>query len=54
MQSDNMQGDVIEYLLKDPDRRAKLYLLAVGAVILTTIMIIVGMFILIAHVLGLI
>jgi hypothetical protein len=44
-----MSVDPIEYLLKDPDRRAKLYLLAVGALIMSTIFIIIGMFILIAY-----
>ena len=43
-----MREDPIEYLLKDPDRRAKLYLLVVGALIMSTIFIIIGMFILIA------
>lgn len=47
-----MQDDIIDYLLKDPDRRAKLYLIAAGALILSTIMIIIGMFIFIAHILG--
>lgn len=49
-----MEGDVIEYLLDDPDRRAKLYMVAVGAVIMSTIIIVIGMFILIAYALGLI
>jgi hypothetical protein len=44
-----MSVDPIEYILKDPDRRAKLYLLAVGALIMSTIFIIIGMFILIAY-----
>jgi hypothetical protein len=49
-----MEGDIIEYLLDDPDRRAKLYMVAVGAVIMSTVIIVIGMFILIAYVLGLI
>jgi hypothetical protein len=42
-----MSVDPIEYMLKDPDRRAKLYLLAVGALIMSTIFIVIGMIILI-------
>lgn len=49
-----MQVDPIEYLLKDPDRRAKLYLVVVGGMILSTVLIVIGMFILIAQILGLI
>jgi hypothetical protein len=49
-----MQVDLMEYILKDPDRRAKLYLLAVGAIILSTVLIVVGTFILLAKYMGLI
>jgi hypothetical protein len=49
-----MSIDPIEDILDDPDRRAKLFMLTVGAIILTTIMIAVGTIIFILIKLGVI
>ena len=47
-----MSADPLEDLMKDPDRRAKLYLLFVGVQILVTIMIVVGTLIFILRLVG--
>ncbi|MCC7558075.1 MAG: hypothetical protein KO217_05255 [Methanobacteriaceae archaeon] len=49
-----MTIDPIEDLLKDPDRRAKIYLIAAGLMIVSTILITVGTIIFIISVLGII
>lgn len=49
-----MSIDPLEEMFKDPDRRAKLYLLFVGVQILSTIMIVVGTLIFILWALGII
>jgi hypothetical protein len=49
-----MRRDPFDQYFKDPDRRAKLYLLSVGAMILTTILITVGTIIFILLLLGII
>jgi hypothetical protein len=46
--------DPIEDYFKDPDRRAKLYLLMTGAMILSTILITIGAIIFILIVVGVI
>lgn len=47
-----MSIDPLEEMFKDPDKRAKLYLLFVGAQILSTILIVIGTMILILWALG--
>ena len=47
-----MSADPLEDLMKDPDRRSKLYLLFVGVQILVTIMIVVGTLIFILRLVG--
>lgn len=49
-----MSIDPLEEMFKDPDKRAKLYLLFVGVQILSTILIVVGTIIFILSALGLI
>lgn len=49
-----MSIDPLEDMFKDPDRRAKLYLLIVGVQILSTILIVVGTLIFILWALGII
>ena len=49
-----MSVDPLEDLMKDPDRRAKLYLLFVGVQILVTVMIVVGTLIFILRLVGII
>ena len=49
-----MSTDPIEDIMRDPDRRAKLYLIFVGAQILVTIMIVIGTIIFILRLLGII
>lgn len=49
-----MSIDPLEEMFKDPDRRAKLYLLFVGAQILATILITVGTIIFILRLVGVI
>jgi len=49
-----MSADPLEDLIKDPDRRAKLYLLVAGVQILVTIMIVVGTIIFILRITGII
>ena len=49
-----MSADPLEDLMKDPERRAKLYLLFVGVQILVTIMIVVGTLIFILRLVGII
>ena len=49
-----MSADPLEDLMKDPDRRAKLYLLFVGVQILVTVMIVVGTLIFILCLVGII
>ena len=49
-----MSADPIEDIMKDPDKRAKLYLIFVGAQILVTIMIVIGTIIFILRLLGII
>lgn len=49
-----MSIDPLEDMFKDPDRRAKLYLLFVGVQILSTILIVVGTLIFILWALGII
>jgi hypothetical protein len=46
-----LEDNPIEEFLKDPDRRAKLYLILVAGMILSTIFITIGMIIFILHVL---
>jgi len=46
--------DPIEDLLKDPDRRAKIYLIAAGLMILSTVLITIGTIIFIISMLGII
>ena len=49
-----MSVDPLEDLMKDPDRRAKLYLLFAGVQILVTIMIVIGTIIFILRLVGVI
>ena len=49
-----MSIDPIEDILSDPDRRAKLYLVLAGGMILTTILITIGTLIFILLALGII
>lgn len=49
-----MNVDPIEEYFKDPDRRAKLYLLMSGAMILSTILITIGTIIFILLIVGVI
>ncbi|GAB4314203.1 MAG: hypothetical protein Kow0019_13820 [Methanobacteriaceae archaeon] len=49
-----MTLDPIEDLLKDPDRRAKIYLIAAGLMILSTVLITIGTIIFIISMLGII
>jgi len=49
-----LSGDPFEEILKDPDRRAKLYLLVVVGIILSTFIIVIGTIIFILSVLKII
>jgi prolipoprotein diacylglyceryltransferase len=46
--------DPLEEMFRDPDRRAKLYLVLVGGMILSTILITVGTLVFILRLLGII
>ena len=49
-----MRRDPFDQYFKDPDRKAKLYLLATGAMILTTILLTVGTILFILILVGII
>jgi prolipoprotein diacylglyceryltransferase len=49
-----MSIDPLEEMFKDPDRKAKLYLVIAGVQILSTVLIVVGTLIFILYLLGII
>jgi hypothetical protein len=49
-----VRDDFLEDYMKDPDKRAKLYLYFAGAMILSTVLIVVGTIVFILRLLGIV